>query len=274
MEIIFEEDDLEPLVKDLPAARPSEANNAEPERAEPARWQDAPADEEGSFVPHAGRQVRLPAAPKAKRKPQRVSAASLDELLAQRREDGTMVVRDSDSCADPDILREAAEKKRALSGRKPKERPPILERAVGLLSRREHSKRELRQKLLRGLQPGETAEMVEEALAKLESRGYLSDERYAQLKSAFAAPRLGNARIARELRAKGVSDELVRGAIESIAEPEEVRAYRVWQRRYDEIAKDRKERDRQIRYLLYRGFSMSAVMAVVRGDVHPDEENV
>lgn len=269
MEIIFEEDDLEPLVKDMQGARPSEARGAEP-----VRWQDAPADEDGSFVPHAGRQVRLSAkAPKETRKSQPVAAASLDKLLAQRREDGTTVVRDSDSCADPDILREAAEKKRALSGCKPKEKPPILERAVGLLSRREHSRRELRHKLLRGLQPGETAEMVDEALSKLESRGYLSDERYAQLKSAFAAPRLGNARIARELRAKGVSDELVRDAIESIAEPEEVRAYRVWQRRYDEIAKDRKERDRQIRYLLYRGFSMSAVMAVVRGDVHPDEEN-
>lgn len=315
MEIIFDEDDLEPLIKNMPtegkaAARPKSEARVRPmqaaaaasseKRVRPQMSQEtlpfetpspefgpAPVfsgqpDEEGSFVPHAGRQVRLgdanslrkdkPAFAEMLQRSNIATPASLDRLLAEVRDDGTMVLRDADSCTDPNVFREAAEKKRSLSGRTPREKPPILQRAVGLLSRREHSRRELRQKLLRGLQPGETVQMVEEALDKLEKRGYLSDERYAQLKSMLSAPRLGNQRIARELRAKGVSEEVVRGALERIEEPEELRAYRVWAKRYDEIPKDRKERDRQIRYLMYRGFSMSAVMAVIRGSVHPEDE--
>ena len=59
----------------------------------------------------------------------------------------------------------------------------------------------------------------------------------------------------------------VDAAMESIEEPEEISAYRIWQRRFDEIPKDRKERDRQIRFLMYRGFSMGAISRVISGRV-------
>ena len=67
---------------------------------------------------------------------------------------------------------------------------------------------------------------------------------------------MGDARIRRELRQCGVAGEHVDAAMDEIEEPEEVRAYRLWARRFGELPADRKERDRQIRFMMYRGFGM------------------
>ena len=83
---------------------------------------------------------------------------------------------------------------------------------------------------------------------------------------------LGNARIRQNLRRSGVSDELVREAVEEIELPEEVRALRVWKKRFSELPKDYKERERQIRYLAYRGFGMGAIGLVLRGRVEDPED--
>ena len=97
--------------------------------------------------------------------------------------------------------------------------------------------------------------------------------RFAENRARVRSQSLGNARIRRELSMSGVSRENIDRAIEQIEEPEELRALRVWKRRFSELPEDRKERDRQVRYLLYRGFSMSSVSRVLRGEVsEPDDE--
>jgi regulatory protein len=70
---------------------------------------------------------------------------------------------------------------------------------IDLLSRREHSRKELRTKLLRRKF---TVEEATEALEKLEERGYLSQERYAQAR-------------ARSLFRKGFGESYVRAALAS-----------------------------------------------------------
>lgn len=75
-----------------------------------------------------------------------------------------------------------------------------------------------------------------------------------------------------ELRQSGVASEHVDAAIEEIEEPEEIRAYRLWVRRFGELPADRKERDRQIRFLMYRGFSMGAISRVLKGAVEPPDD--
>lgn len=60
----------------------------------------------------------------------------------------------------------------------PKPRTLIM-RGVDALSRREYSRSELRRKLLRSCGEEESADDVEEVLNTLESKGYLSNARYA-----------------------------------------------------------------------------------------------
>ena len=55
--------------------------------------------------------------------------------------------------------------------------PSLMGRALRYLSRREHSRQELREKLL---VYAETEDEVDELLIKLEKQSWLSDERYAE----------------------------------------------------------------------------------------------
>ena len=69
-----------------------------------------------------------------------------------------------------------------------------------------------------------------------------------------------------------MAGEHVDAAMDEIEEPEEVRAYRLWARRFGELPADRKERDRQIRFMMYRGFGMSAISRVLKGAVEPPDD--
>lgn len=91
---------------------------------------------------------------------------------------------------------------------------PALEYAVSLLAARAHSAREIERKLLgRHYRPA-TAEMV---LYKLRREGLLDDADFARQWTASRASRkLGPARIARELRQKGVADADAEAALMDI----------------------------------------------------------
>lgn len=201
-------------------------------------------------------------------------AAEADAALAYVRDDGLLVEMDGDTCTDPEVFREAKRRRAAAADRPARPRAPLAARAVAALARREYSRKELRRKLLRTLGEDETPEALDRVLDGLEAKGFLSDERYAGVRARSFAPRMGDARIKRELRMKGVDEETAREAVEAIEEPEPLRAWRIWRRRYDELPKNWKEREKQLRYLAYRGFSMSAIMQVLRGEVElPEDED-
>ena len=52
----------------------------------------------------------------------------------------------------------------------------------------------------------------------------------------------------------GLDRDVVDAAMEEIEDTEDVRCAKPWRRRFGEPPADRKERERQIRYLAYRGF--------------------
>ncbi len=95
-----------------------------------------------------------------------------------------------------------------------------LDRAVGCLATRDHSKHELEQKLLRaGYRPC-TVEMV---LYKLEKEHLLNDASFArQWVEARSTRKLGKNRIAQELRRKGVSAEEAEEALGGIDEEDQL----------------------------------------------------
>lgn len=140
--------------------------------------------------------------------------------------------------------------------------PSLKGRALRLLSQREHSRAELMRKLAAyEEEPGTLAQ----ALDELESRGFISEARVVQSVLHQRAGRLGGARIRQELQAKGIGAEAVAEAVRGLQDSELARAQAVWRRRFGELPTEPRERARQTRFLLTRGFSGETVQRVLRG---------
>jgi len=144
----------------------------------------------------------------------------------------------------------------------------LRERALGLLARREHARAELARKLA---PHAESADELAALLNDLAERRLLSDERYVEMRVNARSARYGNARLAQELRAAGVEDELVECGL-AAAEDELARAKEVWQRKFGSIgvATDAAGRARQMNFLLRRGFSGETIRRVLRGGLEDD----
>ena len=140
-------------------------------------------------------------------------------------------------------------------------------RALRLLSQREHSRSELAAKLApHAVSPEELAALLD----LLVEQDWLSDQRAAQSLVHRRGPRLGAARLVRELRNRGVADELVREATAPLLTTEVQRAREVWQRKFGQVPLDMKERSRQVRFLMARGFTMHAIQKAIGGDTDGD----
>ena len=75
---------------------------------------------------------------------------------------------------------------------------------------------------------------------------------------------MGAARLRKELQHKGISADAIAGALAQLQSTELERARAVWQRRFGGPPGDAKERARQGRFLLARGFSGAVVGRVLR----------
>ena len=140
--------------------------------------------------------------------------------------------------------------------------PTLKGRALRLLSQREHSRLELERKLApHETEPGQLAQ----ALDELQARGFISEERVVESVVHRRAAKLGTARVKQELQAKGLSGEAVSDALELLRSTELDRAREVWRRKFAEAATDPKEKARQIRFLVSRGFAAEVVRRVVQG---------
>ncbi len=145
----------------------------------------------------------------------------------------------------------------------------LRDRALRLLAGREHTRQEISRKLA---PLAESAEQLQGLLDELTDRGWLADERYVAARYASRAARYGDARVAYELRARGVSDELVGDAL-AAGESEMTRARRIWQRRFGSQAAapgDAAELSRQIRFLAARGFSADTIRRLLRTPIEDE----
>lgn len=208
------------------------------------------------------------------------------------------------------------------------ERRALKQRAIALLARREHSRAELRRKLLaapvsdgrtrRGMAAGDehppghgpdgpgwgdeaagscdpeldvaagfdetgaqsfgrragrgravpprvlpSPAVVDSVLDELAELKLLSDRRMAEALVRSGSARFGAARLSQNLQRKGVAAGLISEVLQPLAENETERAREVWQRRFGSAPVDMKDRARQYRFLLGRGFASAVVSRVV-----------
>lgn len=136
-------------------------------------------------------------------------------------------------------------------------------RALKYLAAREHSRLELQRKLA---PHAESAEQVDAALDELETRGFLSAERFAESMVHRKAARFGAARIQAELAQHRLPSDIAQAVVRSLRDTELARAHALWVRRYGEVAQVPQDRAKQVRFLTARGFSSDVVRRVTRGE--------
>lgn len=140
-------------------------------------------------------------------------------------------------------------------------------RALKYLSMREHSRLELGRKLARHAEEGDD---VEALLDFLEKNNWLSQERFAEALVHRRAGRFGNSRVLAELQQHGVQGEDLAELKSELASTEVARAREVWRRKFGTPPADAAERSKQMRFLMQRGFSQSAIRVALRGQDEDD----
>ncbi|HCF58002.1 MAG TPA: RecX family transcriptional regulator [Myxococcales bacterium] len=141
------------------------------------------------------------------------------------------------------------------------------DRALRLLSIRDHAEKELRRKLRRAEhEPQE----IDGAIERVRRLGYLNDARFARLRAASLVTegRFGPRGVAAKLQQAGVGEALVREAVAQAMDGKdelELAAELLKKKHPDAFgSKDPKVRARAARYLVGHGFSSGVVARVLR----------
>jgi regulatory protein len=131
-------------------------------------------------------------------------------------------------------------------------------RALRLLARREHTRTELERKLA---PHAESSEAVQGLVSKLKEKNQLSEERFAEERARVLSRKYGAARIRQDLKAKGVSEQLI--ARFSSSGNEMQKAKEILERKYRVPAATREEKAKRMRFLQSRGFSSEIIFKLL-----------
>jgi len=136
----------------------------------------------------------------------------------------------------------------------------LRERALRLLARREHSRAELVRKLG---QAGFVQDDIESLLDEFEGKKWLSDQRFAESYVADHRARAGNAKLAYELRQRGIEDSIIQAVVNENRDSELERAQAVWWKKFGVSPTNTTETSKQIRFMQSRGFPLEIVYSVI-----------
>ncbi len=138
-----------------------------------------------------------------------------------------------------------------------------MQKACDFLARREHSRKELRQKLARSC---EDAALIEELLDKLADEGLQSDRRFTE---SFIHHRVnkgqGPVKIEQELRQRGIDPELVSECLHTDTFDWYGMAEQIRNRKFGEaIPGDYQNKAKQSRFLYSRGFTSEQITTILK----------
>lgn len=136
----------------------------------------------------------------------------------------------------------------------------LKSRALEILARRETSRLELRRKL--APHAADEAEL-EQVLDEVAAANWQSDERFTEMWVNGKSRKHGRMRLQQELAAKGVDREMIRHYLPD-AESELENAVNVLRKKFRQPAADAAERNKQMRFLIYRGFGNDTAQAALR----------
>lgn len=138
----------------------------------------------------------------------------------------------------------------------------IRDAAMRFLARREYSRAELSRKLRNG---SRDSDLIDSVLDQLRENGLQSDQRYVEsLVRRRVTQGYGPERIAMELRQGQLDSELFQPLLEHPGFDWFQRMQEVWHKKFGpQPASGIKDRQKQIRFLRYRGFSAEQIRALL-----------
>ena len=136
----------------------------------------------------------------------------------------------------------------------------LRQRALEYLGKREYSYAELGHKLKAYAEEGDD---VAALLEDFKQRGWISDARFTEQIVHARQAKFGSARIANELREKGVAGHLIQDAIDQVKDNELDNATEVWRKKFKAGPKSREEWAKQARFLQSRGFGFDLIKKVL-----------
>lgn len=148
----------------------------------------------------------------------------------------------------------------------------MRQRALEYLGKREYSYAELGQKLKTYLdmENGEDIHTISAILDDFKTRGWLSDKRFTEQIVHARQAKFGVAKIANELREKGVSQELIADAVEIVKGNELENAKEIWRKKFKNAPENRDEWAKQARFLQSRGFGFDTIKKVLNSKFEDD----
>ncbi len=156
----------------------------------------------------------------------------------------------------------------------------IRNKALRLLTTREHSREELLKKLERSRTNAarrapkksnavddttdpSAHDDVERIVAQLTAEGWQSDDRYADAMVRRLTGQASKRFIAGKLAQAGIKKDDAETALVQLVQDDFEAATALWKRRFGDTPDDDKQRQKQIRYLLVRGFALGDAFKIV-----------
>lgn len=146
----------------------------------------------------------------------------------------------------------------------------LRSRAMGLLARREMSRLELQRKLA---PYAENEAELNQVLDEFSQKNWQSDERFTESFINSKSHKHGRLRLKQNLAAKGIDEALIHNYLPD-EDSELQHAQTVLMKKFKTAARDFTEKQKQLRFLLYRGFTMDTALKAIhadREDFHIDE---
>lgn len=141
-------------------------------------------------------------------------------------------------------------------------------RAMDILSRQEISRVGLKRKLA---PHAESEEELEKVLDEFAERNWQSDERYAEAYIHSKSRQHGKLRLQQALAQQGIDADISREFMPD-KESELQTAIQVLRKKFKQPSRDLKEKQKQIRFLAYRGFDMGTIQAALKSDWAEDDD--
>lgn len=139
-------------------------------------------------------------------------------------------------------------------------------RAMDILSRQEISRMGLKRKLA---PYAESEEELECVLNEFSERNWQSDERYAEAYIHSKSRQHGRLRLQNALGSQGIDANISQQLMPDRNEELQI-AIAVLRKKYKQPSSDLKEKQKQARFLAYRGFDMDTITAALKADWDED----
>lgn len=136
----------------------------------------------------------------------------------------------------------------------------LRQRALDYLAKREYSYIELGKKLKAYADENDD---IPALLDDFKARGWLSDQRFTEQIIHARKAKFGTAKIAHELREKGIADHLIADAVETLKATELDNATEVWRKKFKAYPQSREEWAKQARFLQSRGFGFELIKKIL-----------